>query len=210
MGSLDHAPTVELGDREAWRAWLEENHTTSTGVWLVTGRPSSDLPRVEYEAAVEEALCFGWIDGQAGSVDEQRSKQYFAPRRPGSPWSRHNKERVERLLAAGRMAPAGLEAVDRAKTDGSWSVFDSADRLELPAELEAALAARPHARANWEAYPPGIRRQFLYSIALAKRPETRSRRIEQVANAAQRNERPGQASPPARSQLRARRRLGTR
>lgn len=194
MGALDRAQLVEVGDREEWRAWLEANSATSTGVWLVTGRPSSNLPRIEYAAAVEEALCFGWIDGQAGTVDDQRSKQYFAPRRPGSPWSRYNKERVARLLAAGHMAPAGLEAVERAKADGSWSVFDSADRLELPAEFATALAAKPPARANWDAYPDGIKREILYSIALAKRPETRRRRIETAAEAAQYNERPGRGT----------------
>ena len=182
---------VEVTDRAVWRRWLEENHATAGGAWLVTWRRSSGRPSLGYEAAIEEALCFGWVDGQAGTVDEQRSKLYFAPRRSRSPWVRSNKERISRLIAAGRMAPAGMAVVERARADGSWSIFDAADRLEVPHDLAAALDARPPARASWEAYPPGIRRQVLQSIALARRPDTRRRRIDQAAEQAQRNDRPG-------------------
>jgi len=189
MGALDRAPHIVLEDRAEWRRWLEENHAIATGVWLVGWRPSAGRGGVTYEESVEEALCFGWIDGQVAGVDEQRSRQYFAPRRPDSPWSGSNKERVERLTRAGLMAPAGLAAVERAKTDGSWSVLDAANRLELPADLVAALDARPPARANWDAFPPSARRQMLGWIALAKRDDTRAGRIEKVAEAAQRNER---------------------
>ncbi|MEX2546903.1 MAG: YdeI/OmpD-associated family protein [Chloroflexota bacterium] len=177
-------------DREAWREWLAKNHATSDGAWLVTGRPNSGLAQIDYEASIQEALCFGWIDGQAGTVDEQRSKLYFAPRRAGSPWSRYNKRRIERMTAAGLMTRAGLAVIERAKADGSWSVFDSVDRLELPAELGEALDSRPNARANWDAWPNGVKRLVLSAIALAKRPETRARRIDQAAEAAERNERP--------------------
>jgi len=190
LGALDRAPLIHIDDRDAWRAWLVENHATSSGVWLVTGRARSGLPRIEYEDAVEEALCFGWIDGQAGTVDERRSRQYFTPRRPGSPWSRYNKDRVARMTRAGRMTPAGVAAVERATSDGSWTVFDSVDRLELPRELEAALDARPPARDNWDTFPDSLKRLHLSSIALAKRPDTRARRIEHAVAAAQLNERP--------------------
>lgn len=187
---LDKAPLVQPADRREWRDWLEKNHAISDGAWLVTGRQSSGLPQIEYEAAVQEALCFGWVDGQAGTVDERRSKLYFSPRRPGSPWSRYNKRRIEQLTAAGLMRAAGLAVIERAKADGSWTVFDSVDRLELPAELEAALDSRPGARANWEAWPDSAKRFVLSSIALAKRPETRASRIEKAADAAALNERP--------------------
>lgn len=187
---LDEAPLVQPAGRQAWRDWLDENHETSDGAWLVTGRPNSGVPQIDYEAAIQEALCFGWIDGQAGSVDEQRSKLYFSPRRAGSPWSRYNKRRIEKVTAAGLMRPAGLAVIERAKEDGSWSIFDSVDRLELPAELEAALDSRPNARANWDAWPDGAKRFVLSSIALAKRPETRVRRAQNAADAASRNERP--------------------
>ena len=189
MGALDRAPKVELENRRDWRRWLQENHATAAGVWLVSWRSSSGRGGITYDESVEEALCFGWIDGQAALVDEQRSKQYFAPRRPRSPWSSSNKERVARLLRAEMMEPAGLLAVERARADGSWTVLDAANSLELPADLVAALDARPPARANWEAFSASTRRQMLGWIALAKRDETRLRRIEKTANAAQRNER---------------------
>lgn len=144
-----------------------------------------------YEAAVEEALCFGWIDSTAGRVDEERSKLYFAQRKSGSGWAATNKARVERLLAAGRMAPAGLAAIERAKANGSWTLFDSVERLEVPADLAAALDARQPAAANYAAWPPSIRKQVLASLVLARRPETRITRIAKVVDAAERNVRPG-------------------
>ncbi|HLO35839.1 MAG TPA: YdeI/OmpD-associated family protein [Candidatus Deferrimicrobium sp.] len=189
MGALDTAPHVHPEDRAAWRRWLEANHATASGVWFVDWRRSSGRARLGYEAAIEEALCFGWVDAQGARLDEQRSKLYFAPRKPRSPWARTNKARVERLLQDGRMAPAGLAAVERAKADGSWAILDSVDRLEVPADLAAALAERPPARANFDAFPPSVRHGLLGWIALARRAETRERRVVTTAAAAERNER---------------------
>ena len=189
MSSLDDAPQIDADDRATWRAWLEANHATSTGAWLVTWRPRSGRAGLAYEAAVEEALCFGWVDGTAGKVDEDRGKQYFAPRKPRSGWAATNKARIERLIAAGQMAPAGLAAIERAKANGSWEVLDSVERLEVPDDLAAALAARPPAAANFAAFPPTARKQNLAWIAFAMRPETRATRVRQVAEAAARNER---------------------
>jgi uncharacterized protein YdeI (YjbR/CyaY-like superfamily) len=190
MPSLDDAPHFQADDRATWRAWLEANHATSTGVWLVTWRARSRRTTgLPYEAAVEEALCFGWVDGTAGKVDEERGKQYFAPRKPRSGWAATNKARLERLIASGRMAPAGLAAIERAKANGSWEVLDSVELLEVPDDLAAALAATPPAAANFAAFPPSARKQNLAWIAFARRPETRATRIRQVAEAAARNER---------------------
>jgi uncharacterized protein YdeI (YjbR/CyaY-like superfamily) len=144
---------------------------------------------LDYEAAVEEALCFGWIDSTGGHVDDDRGKQYFAPRTPRSPWAATNKARVERLIAAGRMAPAGLTAIERARANGSWDVFDSVERLEIPADLAAALEARSPAAIHFAAFPPSARKMQLAWVALARRPETRAARIEEIAAAAARNER---------------------
>jgi uncharacterized protein YdeI (YjbR/CyaY-like superfamily) len=188
-GAFDDAPEVQPADRKGWRDWLEANHETARGVWLISWRPSAGRSDLSYEAAVEEALCFGWVDSRGGKVDEQRTKLYFAPRNPRSGWAGPNKERVGRLIAAGRMAPAGIGAVERAKANGSWTILDSVERLELPDDLVAALDARPPARAHWEAFPRSPRRALLEWIALAKRDETRARRIEETATAAQRNER---------------------
>jgi uncharacterized protein YdeI (YjbR/CyaY-like superfamily) len=190
MSALTEAPLVEADDRASWRAWLEANHATFSGAWLVTRRTHSRRPGLDYGTAVEEALCFGWVDGTAGRVDDDRSKLYFAPRKPRSGWAATNKARVERLIADGRMAPAGLEAIERAKANGSWALLDSVERLEVPDDLAAALGARPPASATFDAWPPSVRKQALASLVQARRPETRSERIRKIAEAASRNERP--------------------
>ena len=181
MAGIHDRPHVELFDPAEWRAWLEANHSTSRGVWLVTRRRGAGGARVDYEAAVREALCFGWVDGQAATVDPERAKQYFAPRRTGSPWAATNKARIEQLTVDGRMAPAGLAVVERAKADGSWSLLDSVERLEVPPDFAAALEAEAPARAKFDSFPPSARKQILTWIALTKRPDTRTKRIKKAA-----------------------------
>lgn len=171
------APLVEAADRGAWRDWLAANHDRIRGAWLVRARPGSTLPSVDYEASVEEALCFGWVDGQLRTLDAARSALYFAPRRRGSPWAASNRARVERLAAAGRMAPAGLAVVERAQADGSWSVLEPIERLEIPPDLAAAFAEVPGSAAAFAARTPAVRRMALWWIASAKRPATRAARI---------------------------------
>ena len=189
MSALDDAPRVEANDRATWRAWLEANHATSAGAWLVTWRPISGRLGLDYEAAVEEALCFGWVDSTAGRVDDERGKLYFAPRKARSAWSASNKARVARLIADGLMAPAGLAVIEAARANGTWEILDSVERLEVPEDLAAALASRPPAATNFAAFPASARKQHLAWVATAIRPETRTRRIAEVATAAARNER---------------------
>jgi uncharacterized protein YdeI (YjbR/CyaY-like superfamily) len=189
MSALDDAPHVHPDDRAAWRAWLEANHATAHGVWLVSWRRRSGRVGLDYGAAVEEALCFGWIDSTGGHLDDERGRLYFAPRKPRSPWAASNKARVARLVDEGRMTPAGLAAIERAKANGSWDVLDAAERLEVPADLAAALEARPPAAVHFAAFTPSARKMLLGWIALAQRPETRAGRIAKVAEAAERNER---------------------
>jgi len=189
MPGLDDAPVVHADDRATWRAWLETHHAIGGGAWLVTWRPRSGRPHLDYEAAVEEALCFGWVDSTAGRVDADRGKQYFAPRKPRSAWAATNKVRVARLIAEGRMTEAGLAAIERAKANGSWEVLDSTERLEVPDDLTAALERRPPGAANFAAFPPSARKAMLGWVALARRPETRATRIATIAEAAARNER---------------------
>jgi len=186
LRALDRAPHVEFASREEWRAWLEANHAAATGVWLVfpsRGRTPS------YEPAVEEALCFGWIDGQAGLVDQLRSKLYFAPRRARSTWSAPNKVRFQRMLNAGQVTAAGIAVAERARSDGTWSLLESVERLDIPADLAAALDQRPPARRNWDAYSRSARRQLLAGILIARRNATRARRVEAIAARAQLGER---------------------
>ncbi len=194
MGAFDEAPVVEARDLAAWRDWLDANHGSARGVWLVYLKPSSGRATFDYEAAVEEALCFGWVDSRGGRVDDERTKLYFAPRNPRSGWVRPNKERVERLIAQGRMAPAGLAAIERARANGSWTLLDSVERLEVPDDLAQALEAHPPARTNWDAFPPSARKMMLASLVQARRPETRARKIDEIAVSAQRNERANERS----------------
>jgi uncharacterized protein YdeI (YjbR/CyaY-like superfamily) len=189
VSALDDAPFVHADDPATWRAWLEANHVTARGAWLVTWRPTTGRGTLGYEAAIEEALCFGWVDSTGGRFDDNRGKLYFAPRKPRSVWAASNKARVERLIAEGRMASAGLAAIERAKANGSWTILDSSDRLEVPDDLAAALDAAPPAAANFAAFPPSTRKQLLSWIATAVRPATRAARITKVAGAAARNER---------------------
>lgn len=194
MSALDDAPLVSADDRATWRAWLEANHAGTRGAWLVLWRPRSARARsgpavLDYEGAVEEALCFGWVDSTGGAIDDERTRLYFAPRKPRSGWAATNKARIERLIEEGRMAPAGSAAIERAKANGSWEILDSAERLEVPDDLAAALAALPTAALNFGVFPPSARKQLLTWVAFAVRPETRAKRVRRIAEAAARNER---------------------
>jgi uncharacterized protein YdeI (YjbR/CyaY-like superfamily) len=182
-------------DRAGWRAWLIANHADSSGVHLVSWRTGSGRTSVPYAEAVEEALCVGWIDSVGGKLDDQRGLQWFSPRRPKSGWARSNKERVARLIAEGQMLPAGLAAIDEAKRNGTWTILDDVEKLIVPFDLAAALAANPPAREHWDAFSRSPRRAMLQWIAEAKRPETRAKRIAEAAEHAARNERPPQFRP---------------
>lgn len=184
--------SVHPATRAAWRAWLERHHASSSGVWLVSYKKATGLPRFDYDAAVEEALCVGWVDSRPRALDATRSMLWFAPRKPGSGWSKPNKARVEALIAAGAMRPAGLAKVDAAKRDGSWTKLDAVELLEIPGDLEAALKAHPPAAAHFEAFPRSVKRGILEWIVQAKRAETRAKRVEQTATMAARNERANQ------------------
>jgi uncharacterized protein YdeI (YjbR/CyaY-like superfamily) len=175
---------VHPGTRGEWREWLAANHATSPGVWLVSYKAATGKPRVTYDEAVEEALCFGWIDSRPHTPDDERSMLLFTPRRPRSPWSRLNKERIERLIAAGLMAPAGLAKIETAREDGSWASYDAVEDLTAPEDLLAALAANEAARQHYASFSPSAKKQLLWWIASAKRSETRTKRIAELVAAA--------------------------
>jgi uncharacterized protein YdeI (YjbR/CyaY-like superfamily) len=178
--------------RAEWRAWLEANHGRAEGVWMISYKKAARKPAVTYDEAVEEALCFGWVDSQDRGLDELRTMQYFTPRKPGSGWARSNKDRVDRLTAAGLMHPAGLAKVEEAKRDGSWTRLDAVELLEIPPDLAKALKAHAGAGKNFDAFPKSVRRSILEWIAQAKKPETRAKRVEETAEMAARNERANQ------------------
>jgi uncharacterized protein YdeI (YjbR/CyaY-like superfamily) len=178
---------VEIGEtflaptREAWRAWLAQHHATSAQIWLVLGKKDSGVQTVTLEEATEEALCFGWVDSILKRIDDRTHALRFSPRRPKSIWSQSNKDRVQRLIAQGKMTPAGLALVEAARASGQWEAAAQRDvLLAPPAELEAELAARPGASEGFARLPGSLRKQLIYWVAEAKRPETRRRRIDEV------------------------------
>jgi uncharacterized protein YdeI (YjbR/CyaY-like superfamily) len=184
--------TLYVTRRSEWREWLSANHGTEKEIWLIGYRKDSNKPGLPYNDAVEEALCFGWIDSKPRTLDEERSMLWFAPRKPRTGWSRPNKERVERLIADGRMAAPGLAKIEAARRDGSWSALDAIERLEIPPDLGAALARHVPARPHFEAFPRSVKRGILEWIATARKPDTRARRIEETARLAARNVRANQ------------------
>lgn len=171
-------------------AWLTEHDARPTGVWLVRARPGSDHPSVEYEDMINALLAHGWIDASVKVLDEARSLLWISPRRKGSVWSRPNKERIARLEAGGRVRPAGAAVIRRAKDDGSWTIIDGPENLEVPDDLAAAFAAEPQARANFDAFPPSVRKAYLANIALAKTQTTRAKRVALTVQRSAANQRP--------------------
>lgn len=156
-------------------------------MWFVSYKKTTGKPRVEYEEAVEEGLCFGWIDSKASSLDEERTMMMFTPRNPESGWSKTNKDRVTRLIKEKRMAPAGLHAIDVAKKNGSWTALDAIEALEIPPDLAKAFAKNKKARRNYEAFAPSSKKMILAWIASAKRPETREKRVTETVRLAAQN-----------------------
>jgi uncharacterized protein YdeI (YjbR/CyaY-like superfamily) len=184
--------SVHPQGRAEWRAWLSQNHTQPSGIWLITYKKGTGKPYLSYDEAVEEALCFGWIDSKPNKLDEERSMLWFAPRKSGTGWSRPNKLRIERAIAQGIMTAAGLAKIDAAKADGSWTKLDGVENLEIPEDLAIALAAHPSAAENFEAFPRSVKRGILEWILNAKTTPTREKRILETATAAAQNQRANQ------------------
>ena len=183
-------PELIVTDGDAWREWLGAHHETAAGVWLVLAKKgTTDPTSLTYDAALDEALCHGWIDGQVGRRDESTYRQRFTPRRARSQWSARNVGIVSRLIDQGRMQPAGLEQVQQAKANGRWdSAYAGPAGIEVPTDLDAALTAAQGARAMFEILTSQNRFAVLYRIDGAKRPETRARRIEQFVAMLERGE----------------------
>ena len=178
--------------RSEWRAWLQENHNRDKGVWFIRYKRSSGKLFVDVNDAIEEAICFGWIDSLPRKLDEERTMLYFAPRKKGSNWSALNKRRADRMIESGLMTPAGMEKIATAKEDGSWTALDAVERLVIPPDLEEAFDLYPPSRDNFEAFPRSVKRGILEWILNAKRPATRQTRIEETARLAAENFRANQ------------------
>jgi uncharacterized protein YdeI (YjbR/CyaY-like superfamily) len=184
--------TLEVRSRADWRTWLQQNHERKVGIWLITFKKASGKIHLPYNDAVEEALCFGWIDSVPGKVDELRTKLWFSPRKPGTGWSKANKERVQRLMATNQIQSAGLQKIETAKNDGSWAKLDAVEALEIPPDLLAAFDQHPGSAENFAAFPRSAKRGILEWILQAKKPGTRQKRIEETARLASKNERANQ------------------
>jgi uncharacterized protein YdeI (YjbR/CyaY-like superfamily) len=190
---IDSYEIVDVPDPASWRAWLAAQYANSPGVWLVLYKKASGRRQMTYAEAVEEALCFGWIDSLPRLKDDTCYHLLFTPRKPGSVWSKLNKQRIETLLTDARMTPAGLSKIEAARQDGSWNTLNASDALEMPPTLTAALAANPLAQQYFEAFAPSAKRQILQYLYSAKRPETQQKRVEQIVALAAENKMPNQS-----------------
>ncbi|MEU7575305.1 YdeI/OmpD-associated family protein [Micromonospora sp. NPDC049240] len=198
-------PGIELeelvvADAEALRAWLSAHHATSPGVWLALTRKGGTVTTLTWQQAVDEALCFGWIDGQARKRDQESSWIRFTPRRPRSSWSRRNVEHVARLEAAGRMRPSGRAVVEAAQADGRWAAaYAPPSEAEVPADLLAAVATDPAAQAMFDVLTSTNRFALIHRLNAVKRAETRERKIREFVAMLARHETPypQRAKPPA-------------
>jgi uncharacterized protein YdeI (YjbR/CyaY-like superfamily) len=185
-------PVLSFATPADWRDWLQANHASAPGVWLRYAKKASGIPSVTYVEAVLEALCFGWIDGQAArdpDDPEHYSRQRYTPRAARSKWSKINVGRAEELIAAGRMAPAGIAEVERAKADGRWAAaYDAPSTASVPDDLQAALDANPKAAAFFATLKGNNRYAILHRIQTVKRPETRARKIAEYVAMCERGE----------------------
>jgi uncharacterized protein YdeI (YjbR/CyaY-like superfamily) len=190
MPAADDLPVLAFASQEEFETWLEDHHATAPGVWIRIAKKATGIPTITPAEAIESCLCFGWIDGQRRAGDEATFLQRYTPRRARSRWSKINRAKAEELIAAGRMRPAGLAEVQRAKDDGRWdAAYDSARTMTVPEDLKRALDADPRAKAEFAALDATNRYAILYRLHDAKRPETRARRLESFVAMLARGER---------------------
>ena len=165
---------------DEWRDWLLENHSTSSGIYLILYRVNSEMPSMRWEEAVRVALCFGWIDSTSKRIDEERRQQLFTPRKSKSAWSKLNKTHIEDLINKRLMHESGLKRIEAAKKDRSWTALDEVENLKIPEDLLKAFRSNSVAYSNYENFSPSYRKSYLYWLNFAKRTETRKKRIEEI------------------------------
>ena len=181
-------------NRQDWRNWLLENHRSRQSVWLIYYKVKAGKPTVKYNDAVDEALCFGWIDSKAKPIDDERFMQFFSKRKAKSVWSKINNEKVERLISEGLMTDAGFESIAIAKQNGFWSILDTAESLEIPDDLEAEFQKNPDSKDYFLSLSRSDKRNILQWLVLAKRIETRQKRITEIVELAGQRQKPKQFS----------------
>jgi uncharacterized protein YdeI (YjbR/CyaY-like superfamily) len=178
--------------RQEWREWLQQHHRARNAVWLIYYKSLAGMPTVSYSDAVDEALCFGWIDSKVRSLDDKRFMQFFSKRKPNSVWSKVNKEKVERLIASGVMTEAGSASIEIAKQNGSWTLLDTAEALEIPNDLEAAFSTDASAKEYFFGLSRSDKRNMLQWLVMAKRTETRQKRVAEIVALAGQGQKPKQ------------------
>lgn len=182
-------------NRKEWRSWLQKNHATLQNVWLVMYKKDSGKPTVTYEEVVEEALCFGWIDSVSNRRDEESRLLYISTRKPKIGWSALNKGRIEKLLKENKIMPAGIQKIETAKNDGSWSLLDKVEALEIPPALKEALGKNKKALAHFTRFPASVKKQLFLWVESAKTEGTRLKRITEIVTLAEKNTRANQWKP---------------
>lgn len=187
MEIKDGIKTFYAESQNEWRNWLEQHHQSEKSVWLIIYKKESGTPSVYYSDAVDEAICFGWIDSKPNKRDEDSYYQFFAKRNPKSNWSKVNKEKVAKLLERGLIKPAGMEAIERAKQNGTWNALDEVEEMTIPEDLQKAFDKNKTAFENFDKFPRSSKRNILEWIMNAKREETRQKRIEETVNLAEKN-----------------------
>lgn len=176
--------TFYPSSRQEWRLWLEENHSTVQSVWLICYKKKANVPTISWSEAVDEALCFGWIDSVRKTLDHEKFIQFFGRRKPKGTWSKVNKEKIKQLIEEGRMTQAGLDSIERAKQNGSWTILDDVEELIIPEDLEKEFQNKPGSEDFFLSLSKSVRKAILQWLVLAKQAETRQKRIKEIAELA--------------------------
>ncbi|SHM14194.1 YdeI family protein [Chitinophaga sp. CF418] len=187
--------TFYPANRLQWRQWLQEHHSTTQSIWLIYYKKKADTATITWSDAVDEALCFGWIDSTSRPIDDEKFMQFFTRRKANSVWSKINKGKVQRLIGEGLMMQAGYESIEIAKRNGSWSILDDVEELKIPKDLEKAFKSHPGSKAYFVSLSRSVRKGFLQKLVLAKRTETREKRITEIVAFVAQQLKPGKRAP---------------
>lgn len=195
MKSIQNKEEIETfypSSQTDWREWLQENHLSKQSVWLIYYKKKSKTPSISWSEAVDEALCFGWIDSTARPIDDEKYMQFFTKRKAKSVWSKINKNKIEKLIEAGKMRQAGFESIEKAKQNGSWIILDTVEELIIPEDLEAAFSANKSSKDFFLSLSKSVRKAILYWLVTAKQQTTRQKRINEIAELAAQKLKPKQ------------------
>lgn len=189
MSKKEHHKIIP-GNTKEWREWLTQNHIKEDGVWLIYYKKNAAKPTISWSEAVDEALCFGWIDSVKKPIDKEKFMQFFSKRKANSLWSKINKEKVTKLTQAKKMTPAGFEIIEKAKQNGMWTLLDEVEELIIPKDLQQAFDATPKALNYFLSLSKSVKKGMLTWVVVAKRPETRQNRINEIVSCAANNKKP--------------------